>query len=92
VSYRAHDPIAIVGAACRLPGAANIGAFWNVLAHGRDTVAALPVGRRAAHPGDTVPDGGFLERIDAFDAPFFDLSPHEAMRMDPHHRLLLETV
>lgn len=92
MSASVHDPIAIVGAACRLPGAATVAEFWNVLVNGRDTVAALPVGRRSANLGDTVPDGGFLDRIDAFDAPFFDMSPHEAARLDPHHRLLLETV
>ncbi|WP_379155617.1 SDR family NAD(P)-dependent oxidoreductase [Paenibacillus sp. sgz5001063] len=35
--------------------------------------------------------GGFLSEIDAFDAPFFKLSPREAKFMDPSQRLFLQT-
>jgi acyl transferase domain-containing protein len=85
-------PIGIIGASCRLPGAANLQAFWEVLSGGRDTVTELPSGRREVLSGNFGDHGGFLEQIDAFDAAFFEMSPHEAIRLDPHHRLLLETV
>jgi len=40
---------------------------------------------------DSVNVGGFLARIDQFDADFFGISADEALRMDPQHRLLMET-
>ncbi|EDM75374.1 modular polyketide synthase, partial [Plesiocystis pacifica SIR-1] len=35
--------------------------------------------------------GSFLDRIDEFDAGFFRVSPREAKRTDPQHRLVLES-
>ncbi|MBX6385003.1 MAG: acyltransferase domain-containing protein [Microbispora sp.] len=85
-----RDPIAIIGAGCRLPGASGPSAFWDVLAGERDTVGEIPPGRfpRVDRIGTRV--GGFLEDIDSFDASFFSISPYEAMRIDPQHRLLIE--
>ena len=95
-------PVAIVGIGCRFPGGVtDVESFWRLLSEGRDAIAAIPPDRmdtgryfdpRAATPGRmTTRWGGFLERIDEFDADFFGISPREAERIDPQQRLLLET-
>ncbi|MFK4070360.1 beta-ketoacyl synthase N-terminal-like domain-containing protein [Streptomyces sp. NPDC029674] len=83
------DPIAVVGMACRLPGAPDPAAFWQLLSEGRSAVSAAPPERRQADSGLHGP-GGYLDRIDGFDADFFRISPREAVTMDPQQRLLLE--
>ncbi|WP_196449592.1 SDR family NAD(P)-dependent oxidoreductase [Planomonospora sp. ID82291] len=80
--------VAVVGMACRLPGAADPGRFWRLLREGADAVTEAPEGRAAA--GSTYRRGGFLEDVDGFDAAFFGISPNEAAAMDPHQRLVLE--
>ncbi|MEU3964659.1 acyltransferase domain-containing protein [Streptomyces buecherae] len=92
-TYENVAPIAVVGMACRLPGAAGPGAFWDLLAAGRDAVGPAPAGRWAHQGGDAAghPErAGYLERVDTFDAEFFGISPREAAAMDPHQRLMLE--
>ncbi len=96
----AQDPLAIVGIACRVPGAATPDAFWELLASGRDAVGEVPPARwPVAAFYDPVPAtpghinnrcGGFLETVDGFDASFFGIAPPEATVMDPQQRLLLE--
>ena len=95
-----HQPIAIVGAACRLPGAPDMQAFAELLAAGVDAVTEIPDDRwsKAAylHP-DRGQRGkaytfaaGVLGDVSGFDAGFFGISPREAAQMDPQQRLLLE--
>jgi acyl transferase domain-containing protein/NAD(P)-dependent dehydrogenase (short-subunit alcohol dehydrogenase family)/acyl carrier protein len=83
------DPIAVVGIACRMPGAPDKDAFWRLLVGGADAVRDVPPDRWAAD-ASTGRFGGFLEGIDRFDARFFRIPPDEADRMDPQQRLLLE--
>ena len=92
--------IAIVGMGCRFPGAPNPHAFWQLMCNGMDAIREVPADRydidavydpRPATPGKVMSRmGGFLDQVDRFDAAFFGLSPREASRMDPQHRLLLE--
>ncbi|WP_344535447.1 beta-ketoacyl synthase N-terminal-like domain-containing protein, partial [Streptomyces albiaxialis] len=83
--------IAVVGLACRLPLADSPSAYWRLLRDGRDAVRPLPAGRRSGASGPTpAPRGGYLDRVDGFDAAFFHVSPHEALVMDPQQRLMLE--
>ncbi|MGD7376158.1 amino acid adenylation domain-containing protein, partial [Ralstonia pseudosolanacearum] len=94
----ADAPIAVIGLGCRFPGADDADAFWDALAGQVDAIGAVPQARRAAgtfdEPRAEVPSqvrlGGFLDRVDAFDAAFFSISPLEAARMDPQQRLALE--
>ncbi|WBB61306.1 SDR family NAD(P)-dependent oxidoreductase [Streptomyces sp. WMMC500] len=82
------DPIAVVGLACRLPGASSPAEFWRLLRDGIDAVGEVPDGRRR-HTGGAV-HGAFLEHVDAFDPEFFGISPREAAVTDPQQRLMLE--
>ncbi|MEU1818962.1 type I polyketide synthase [Streptomyces roseifaciens] len=94
------DDIAVIGLACRLPGAADPAAFWRLLSEGADAITDVPPDRwdgaavadaDPAVPGRTdIRRGGFLDRIGHFDAGFFGLSPKEAAAMDPQQRLVLE--
>src|SRR5918994_3895802 len=95
------EPIAIVGMACRLPGAPDVQAYWRLLRNGVDAIREVPADRwdiaelydaSGSEPGKmTTRWGGFLDRVDAFDPTFFGISPREAAYMDPQQRLLLET-
>ena len=92
-----NDPIAVIGMACRFPGAPDLDAFWRLLDDGVDAVSE---GRRDAGPWPGVAGdptrrgdyrwGGFLDGIDQFDSRFFRILPIEARMMDPRQRLLLE--
>ncbi|MDN3028465.1 acyltransferase domain-containing protein [Streptomyces sp. S.PB5] len=95
------EPIAVVAMACRFPGDVSTPEdLWEVLREGRDVVAGFPQDRGWRDVYDPDPDtagraytrqGGFLADPAGFDADFFNISPREALAVDPHHRLLLET-
>lgn len=97
------EPIAIVGMALRGPGdSSDPEKFWNMLVEGRSARGDIPKDRYNVD-GFYHPDGDRLGSIQqrqahflkqdykVFDAPFFSLSPKEAVAMDPTHRMLLET-
>ncbi|MFI1036013.1 type I polyketide synthase, partial [Streptomyces sp. NPDC020951] len=87
-----HEPLAIVGMACRYPGGvASPEDLWNLLVDNREGLSDLPVHRgweRWNVSGGV--RAGFLHEAGDFDAGFFGISPREAMAMDPQQRLLLE--
>ncbi|MFO1150428.1 MAG: SDR family NAD(P)-dependent oxidoreductase [Alsobacter sp.] len=96
------SPAAIIGLACRLPGAECPDAFWTVLAEQRCTVSDAPQGRwpvsRFLHPRASEAGfaysaaGGYLDDPFSFDPTVFGIAPREAQQMDPQQRLLLEVV
>ena len=74
--------------------------FWRLLSNGVDIVRTIPADRwdgdawydpdLSAPAKSATKWGGFLDRIDEFDADYFGILPREAERMDPQQRLLLE--
>jgi acyl transferase domain-containing protein len=94
------DAIAIVGMATRLPSASGLDEFWELILRGGDAIQEGVPAHLDGADWATVRNalgnpaanrlGGFLDRIDEFDAAFFGLSPREAMRLSPVHRLLME--
>lgn len=92
--------IAVTGYACRLPGARDAAAFWDVLAGGRCTISTVRPDRFEGglfHDPDPAQRGktytlaaGQIEDIWGFDPGFFGLSAREAGQMDPQQRLILQ--
>ncbi|MBF8187057.1 KR domain-containing protein [Nonomuraea sp. K274] len=92
------DHVAIVGMACRVPGANSIEEFWHNVEAGVETVATIDDDRLIAAGVDAVTladpryvrRGGILTDLDRFDADYFGYGPREAELLDPQHRLFLE--
>jgi acyl transferase domain-containing protein/surfactin synthase thioesterase subunit/acyl carrier protein len=90
--------VAIVGIACRFPGAPDQRAYWRNLCSGTESITALTDNELAAVgvPAERLNDPAYVKAapilpdIDQFDATLFEYSPAEARLMDPQHRLLLE--
>lgn len=86
--------------ACRVPGAADPAAFWELLRDGTDATGEIPPDRWDVDafydPDPKAPGkaytrrGAFLDDVAGFDAAFFGVSPREASEMDPQQRLFLE--
>ncbi|GAA4894907.1 beta-ketoacyl synthase N-terminal-like domain-containing protein [Streptomyces coeruleoprunus] len=97
MTYSDSD-VAIVGMACRFPGADSVDRFWDVLREGRETLtrytdeellaAGVPAERladpRYVKAGQTIPG------VDLFDSELFQFTQDEAEILDPQHRVFLE--
>ncbi|GAA1027337.1 MULTISPECIES: type I polyketide synthase [Amycolatopsis] len=93
-------PIAVVGMACRFPGANGVEQLWELLRTGTDASMETPPDRYDADslysaepaPGRVISRrAGYLRAPDLFDAKFFGMSRGEASNLDPQQRLLLTT-
>jgi non-ribosomal peptide synthase protein (TIGR01720 family) len=90
--------IAVIGMACRFPGAGSAAQFWRNLRDGVESISfftdaellAAGVEPTALRNPNLVKAGGILRDIELFDAEFFGYSPREAEIIDPQQRLFLE--
>jgi phthiocerol/phenolphthiocerol synthesis type-I polyketide synthase E len=98
VDLEAPERLAIVGMACRLPGAGSPAELWRHVRDGvesisrfdEETLAASGVAAELRRDPAYVPARGVIEDVELFDAELFGLTPREAELMDPQHRLFLE--
>ncbi|GAA2439785.1 SDR family NAD(P)-dependent oxidoreductase [Streptomyces lavendulocolor] len=97
---RVAEPVAVIGAGCRLPGGVDsLAALWRLLEERRETVGPVPADRWDVRGlGQGLPErvaapmrfGSWLAGdIGAFDPQAFGMSGREAAWLDPQHRLLL---
>ncbi|GKZ29823.1 type I Iterative Polyketide synthase (PKS), partial [Aspergillus brasiliensis] len=89
------NSIAIVGMACRFPGADSAEEFWDLLESGNSMLSVLPENRFPTKGLRRSPDnpvfwGNFIQDPDQFDHRFFQISSREAASMDPQQRLILQ--
>ncbi len=97
-SVEVPDGIAVIGMACRFPGAINVNHFWKNLREGVESIrhftdeelASMGVPSEICNAPNYVKAAAMLDDIDMFDAAFFGYSPKEAEIIDPQQRLFLE--
>jgi acyl transferase domain-containing protein len=90
--------IAVVGMACRFPGAETLDAFWQNLCDGVESITsftdeelrAAGVDPEDLASGKYVRAAPILRDIESFDAGLFGYTRLEVEVMDPQQRLLLE--
>ncbi len=99
-----QDPMAIIGMSGRYPQANTIEEYWEHLKSGKDCITEIPPERWSLNgffhedPQEAVAQGksyskwgSFLEGFADFDPLFFNISPREAMNIDPQERLFLQS-
>ncbi|GLV90988.1 hypothetical protein Slala04_24420 [Streptomyces lavendulae subsp. lavendulae] len=96
----ARGAIAVVGMACRFPGARNPNEYWRLLTAPRPQFTTVPDSRwrSAAFLSDDFRDTSstytdtmaLLEDVGHFDAAHYGIPPRRAAAMDPQHRLLID--
>jgi acyl transferase domain-containing protein len=90
--------IAVIGMACRLPGAAGPERFWANLVGGVDSVRAITAAELATWGVDPgllddqryVPAHGVVDGVGEFDADFFGYSARDADMLNPQNQMFLE--
>ncbi|MEN6353874.1 MAG: beta-ketoacyl synthase N-terminal-like domain-containing protein, partial [Bacteroidales bacterium] len=94
------NKIAVIGMACRFPGAKNLNEYWNNLTQAKETIKYFDEESLAEsefnfdslkNNPDYVKARGVIDDTDKFDATFFGMTPAEAAATDPQHRIWLQT-
>ncbi|MCX6129447.1 MAG: beta-ketoacyl synthase N-terminal-like domain-containing protein, partial [Proteobacteria bacterium] len=92
-----HQAIAIIGMACKVPGAKNLSEFWQLIEAGREAFSHFrPEELDPSLPKSLVQHPNYVASrgvIDAenFDYEFFAMNRREALLLDPQQRILMET-
>lgn len=95
-----RDDIAVVGMACRFPGARDVNQYWRLLTAPQAQFGAIPDSRwrAAALRSDNFRDTSsaytdtmaLLPDVGHFDAAHYGIPPRRARAMDPQARLLID--
>ena len=95
------DAIAIVGMSGRFPESDTLDELWRLLETGTTTHQEIPASRfnlddfydpsRKKHNAHVSRHGCFIKKPGNFDHRLFNISPREALQMDPVQRMLLMT-
>ena len=103
ISESVRALVGVVGASCRLPGGTEgLEMLWNICKDAGIVVSNVPFSRwdvdaeacwdssLTSVMKNQISYGGFMDRLEWFDAKEFGISDAEALSMDPQQRLLLE--
>nr|WP_235015542.1 amino acid adenylation domain-containing protein [Oceanicoccus sp. KOV_DT_Chl] len=92
-----NEDVAVIGMACRFPGAENLEQYWDNLINSRESISFFKpeelspeVNPADANNPNYVAAKGVVAGCDEFDAAFFGISPAEAAIMDPQQRIALQ--
>jgi len=92
--------IAVIGMACRFPGAADWRQFWDAISSGAESIKTLSdqelvelkVDEELIKNPNFIRIQNTLEGKDKFDSSFFGYRPEEARAMNPVHRVFHECI
>jgi acyl transferase domain-containing protein/acyl carrier protein len=82
--------IAVIGMACRFPGAPDVPAFWQLLSRGGHAIGAAMQPRWMPGEMPSPARAGFIDNHDGYDPGFFGIPLAEARAMDPQQLLALQ--
>ncbi|MHB8065339.1 MAG: hybrid non-ribosomal peptide synthetase/type I polyketide synthase, partial [Ruminiclostridium sp.] len=92
--------IAVIGMACKFPGADNIEKFWKNIVSGIESITQFGdeelikagIDPKTVSETNYIKAKGYLEGVEYFDSDFFDYPYKEANMMDPQIRILHQCV